>query len=220
MISYLKKQRPTLLVVAGQYVDPEYSFFAAKGVKGWRVIDVGAGIGQFALYMAKAGAEVIAYEPNKSNRHMLEFNVAINKVSVDIRKAPVGAYYGKDVFLPDDGLMAKAQIDDGLDTGVEVLKQTTLDAEFSDGQMIDLVKVNVAGYEWEVMHGMTGLLMDKRVNYLCVLDGIKMRTKLQEIDSYGYQWFTMAHDGRIWTIPAQGPVLKPQFCRHLLAVRR
>jgi FkbM family methyltransferase len=220
-LSYLRKQRPTLLVVAGQYVDPEFAFFASKKPIGWKVVDVGAGIGQFAIYLAKAGADVIAYEPNKSNRHMLEFNRDINKVAIQIREEPVGAYYGKDVFMPDDGLMAKTQINDGLGTaeGVEMLKQTTLDAEYPTAE-IDLVKINVAGYEWEVLHGMTKLLMEKRVRYLCVLDGIKMRTKILEIDTYGYQWFTMSHDGRIWTIPRNGPVVKPPFCRHLLAVRR
>ncbi len=45
---------------------------------GWRVIDVGAHIGSFALKAWKAGAEVWAFEPEQENYDLLTRNIAQN----------------------------------------------------------------------------------------------------------------------------------------------
>jgi FkbM family methyltransferase len=210
-------QRPTLLVISGCYCDPEYPYFATLGVKGWRVVDVGAGIGQFAIYLAKCGAFVTAFEPNQANRFQLRHNLEANQVNalVNVRSIALGSHLQAQIHISNDGLNSHV----GHIKGGELAHVSTLDDQYPEGE-IDLLKINTAGSEWEVLHGATKLLMQKRVRYLCVLDGLKMRTKIPELAAYGYSWFVMDHSGRIWNIPANGPVTKPAFCRHLLAVRR
>lgn len=210
-------QQPTLLVVAGQYVDPEYTFLAANVKEGWRVVDVGAGIGQFALYMGKLGAYVVAYEPSPQNVGTLIDNIHDNGLDGKIGWRPhaLGAYADAgSLRLSMRGLNTSTTEEGGL----EVLS-TTLDEEFGDN-VIDLLKVNTAGTEWEVLHGATNMLREGRARYLCVLIGDRMMTKVPELDSYGYQFFCVSQDGRIWPWPAHGPYYIPPFCRHVLAHRR
>jgi FkbM family methyltransferase len=60
-------------------------------VDGKTVLDVGANIGDTAVYFAKRGARVIAYEPDPEMCELARRNVAGNDLHADIRDAGVGA---------------------------------------------------------------------------------------------------------------------------------
>jgi FkbM family methyltransferase len=61
---------------------------------GARVLDIGANIGDTAVYFGARGAHVIAYEPDPEMFALAQRNVALNRVDAEIRNAGVGATSG------------------------------------------------------------------------------------------------------------------------------
>jgi len=79
-------------VVHGTMVGNIYADHPA--VEGQSVLDVGANIGDTAIYFAKRGAHVVAYEPDPELFELALRNVALNDATVDLRNAGVGGETG------------------------------------------------------------------------------------------------------------------------------
>ncbi len=60
-------------------------------VDGKTVLDIGANIGDTAVYFAKRGARVVAYEPDPEMSELARRNVAGNGLCADVRDAGIGA---------------------------------------------------------------------------------------------------------------------------------
>ena len=117
---------------------------------GKTAVDVGANIGNHAVFFGKYFPKVIAYEPNKKLHPLLSFNTA-SIHSVEIR----------DVGLSDRAMTSNLTIPYGntgaaniieSQTGVEVCLER-LDDQGISAEAIGIIKVDVEGHELKVLKG-------------------------------------------------------------------
>jgi FkbM family methyltransferase len=108
-------------------------------------VDVGANVGGYSLRAASWDMKVYAFEPNPDNLFLLRRNIEINKVSVEVLPFALGSRAGKARLAPNGGVSRIVK-----NEGVEV-EMRTLDSFDLPGA--DLLKVDVEGYELEVIRG-------------------------------------------------------------------
>jgi FkbM family methyltransferase len=127
---------------------------------GMRVVDVGANQGLFTLLLSDLvgpSGTVISFEPDPELFAVLEHNCRTNQAAnVTLRQAAAGARPGalklhRSLVNAGDNRLAP-----GLETGsfrLEEVAVVRLDTVLED-QRIDFVKIDVQGWEWEVVQGM------------------------------------------------------------------
>lgn len=127
------------------------------------VLDIGAHVGNHAIYMAKVcGAIVVAFEPYPASYRQLAENVMLNGLGAQVFTVPaaVGASPGTASFgdaSPENIAWGKvpATTDDA-----GTIDQVTIDG--CDLENISVVKVDVEGLEPEVLAGAVHLLERER----------------------------------------------------------
>lgn len=131
---------------------------------GGTALDVGANVGWHTLLMARtagANGRVLAAEANPSVRRLLEANLKLNGFhQVDIISCAVAEREGKAEFWgPDaeaagsgDGHMVPAG---GQRQGVIPVETRSVDAICDESRVerLDLIKIDVEGFEWPVLQG-------------------------------------------------------------------
>jgi FkbM family methyltransferase len=115
-------------------------------------VDIGANVGIWTVLLASHPnvQQVFAFEPSQSNLSFLRNNLRINQIEhkVVIIESAVSDYDG-DVRFDDLGSGATQRISQ---TGSTVLSSVTLDS-YLEGKLIDLIKIDVEGYEPSVLNG-------------------------------------------------------------------
>jgi len=142
----------------------EASFFSSVIRPGMHVADVGANIGLYSLLLARAtgpGGRIYAFEPDALIAGALRYNLAANDVTqAEVFEEGVGSGTGTAVLQRN-----------AMNSGDNRLGATTGTALHSDqatvrvralqdslhGRRVDLIKIDVQGWEGEVLRGITGL---------------------------------------------------------------
>ncbi len=144
-------------------------------------VDVGANRGQYAsLLLEHTNAKIISFEPNPIvferlaklaaahperlqaiNKGVADKNTTLNLHHSDVRRdkrdgSGFGSFSEEVKQIPAVGRANTTT------TSVEVIK---LD-DFALPQEIDLIKMDVEGFEYEVLKGMENIIRDKRVKYI------------------------------------------------------
>lgn len=131
------------------------------------VLDLGAWAGDFAAYAAYRGAKVYAFEPDASNRRLLELTAALNGSlpgSIEIVPLGVGAKCERLRFLGGKALGSGSRFsaagdcreDDMPWTSVSV---TSLDAWSAENNVkVDFIKADIEGFERHMLEGARELL--------------------------------------------------------------
>ncbi|WP_436929530.1 FkbM family methyltransferase [Halosimplex halobium] len=134
------------------------------------VVDVGANIGYFALQypaLSRRDGEVIAIEPLPDNVALLEDNVALNgfEESVSCHQCAVGSSSGRTTMHVSThsnwGTVGDTMGMDHFVDEVEVPVRRLDDLLRDQGvalDAVDAVRMDVQGYEYEVVRGMSELL--------------------------------------------------------------
>jgi FkbM family methyltransferase len=135
-------------------IERQYEAASRPIQDGWTVIDVGSGIGEFALDVATRfpRAVVWAYEPGEETFRLLEHNIATNGLSnVRARRSAVGAESGL-VLLQSaaEGALATTLADGGGGTPVDAV---TLDSilRTNDIARCDYLKIDCEGCEYPAL---------------------------------------------------------------------
>ena len=126
------------------------------------VADVGAFVGIYSVALAqRAGlaGRVIAIEPDPENFEGLQHHVALNGVEERIRCIRSAAGRDPGVVRFRAGRSVESSVTGEEMNSIEV-QMTTLD-EVAGGSPIDLVKVDVEGYELDVVEGAEKLMSDR-----------------------------------------------------------
>lgn len=129
-------------------------------------VDVGSAQGYYSLPAAKAGARVVAIDPDPVSHQSIQRNIEINpdvKDRITVIQAALGAETGE-MKLHFDSYGAHAP---SLKKTVPGLRQTvqvpvlTLDSLIANGEIPppDVVKIDVEGAEGEVLKGMSETLL-------------------------------------------------------------
>ena len=122
------------------------------------VIDVGANIGYYTLMFASLvgpTGKVIAFEPIMENFDLLSKNIELNKLNnIELHQKAVGAYNSK-VKMKLSESIGQHQISENGDYEIECVP---LDDYV---KFADFVKIDVEGYEIDVLVGMKNLLAQK-----------------------------------------------------------
>jgi len=139
---------------------------------GMHAVDVGANVGFYTLQMAKRvgdGGHVYAFEPDAGNLASLRRNVQLNgfEKRVECEGSAVGASAGSVPLYRSASHHGDHRVfaSDGRAPD-DTVKMASLDAYFTAGFAVDLVKIDVQGAELEVLRGMERVL---RENPRCVL---------------------------------------------------
>ena len=111
------------------------------------VIDIGAWCGTWAKAMEPFAKKVIAFEPDKVHFACLERNCTIN---CDPRQEAVGSE-NKHVSLTEDDFTQSKRVEKEGD-----IRMVTLDSLAYEN--VDLIKIDVEGYEMEVLKGANNTL--------------------------------------------------------------
>lgn len=127
-------------------------------------VDVGANIGSYTvLASGVVGCRTVSIEPVPGTFRKLERNVRINALEerVQLHHCAAGAREGEVWFRTDHDTMNRvvAQSDPVEKMRVVVFGLDTI----LGGEVGELWKVDVEGYEWEVLQGAAGSLSDRRL---------------------------------------------------------
>lgn len=133
---------------------------------GDHVAEVGASIGLYALAFAGrvgAAGHVTAFEPDPESASALEANVGVNgwHDRITVIKAAVGQSSGQVRFAAARGLESRIETRPGERDGVITVPMVTLDDALA-GRRIDLIKIDVEGFEQQVLLGAKTILTDER----------------------------------------------------------
>jgi FkbM family methyltransferase len=126
-------------------------------------VDVGANIGYYTIRMAKHFKKVIAIEPAPPNLHALYENIRLNNIdNVEVLPIAVGDKNEKKIlYFAEAGstLLGKNV------AGYERSEEFIVDVKKLDDviEKADVIKIDVEGYDLEVVRGMRRLLSQKPI---------------------------------------------------------
>jgi FkbM family methyltransferase len=113
-------------------------------------VDIGANVGAYSLRAAASGMEVHSFEPNPENIKVLKRNAELNQLSIDLLEYAIGSSTGT-VKLSPNGATSRITEGDGIEIPIRALDSFNL-------PKVDVLKVDVEGYELEVLRGAEGTL--------------------------------------------------------------
>jgi FkbM family methyltransferase len=180
-----------LLVVFQELIEPELDAVRRLLGPGKVAVDVGASIGTWTLWAAKTGAIVHACEPDSENLAMLKENVRSNDLDPNVvaHGCAIGADGGWSVGPAQAGgygINYKLASSTQQARGARIC---TLD-RFADDNglpLIDVLKVNTAGCEADVVLGSGELFRQQRIGVAFFLDGLAVRSRLDELKQFSYE---------------------------------
>jgi len=226
-------QLPVALIAFGDLIDPEYPFLRAISSPDWVVADVGAAIGQFTVFAASLPvAKVYAFEPGDANLVSLRANAQLNQVAdkVDVHPLALSDYEGRATFVTSGHTWVGGIGDSTDDTGgtasaeVAQVEVRRLDVELErlSVSRLDVLKINVAGYEPRVLDGAERFLARGGADVLVLLLGVESFDRYARLATYGYRFFFF-HPRRgelheVTTFDATLLAQRPWPARHIIAI--
>lgn len=149
------------LVVSSCFERELVRYFDKVG-EGKIAIDIGAHIGKWAVYMAKRGAEVYAFEPDPFNYELLLYNININGVKDKVKAFNIALSDGeREYFFYSEGGFSRI-VEKELGGKSFKVKGISMDIFFKkeniDMGKVLLIKMDVEGHEKRVLKGMNRFL--------------------------------------------------------------
>ncbi|MDD5729769.1 MAG: FkbM family methyltransferase [Candidatus Omnitrophica bacterium] len=130
------------------------------------IADVGAYGGLYTIALAKRAGrngKIVVFEPDRNNLALLRENVKLNEIPCEIKiiESVAGDVQGKVRFQMKGSSVSSVSPCACADTAQdEPVESTTLDQVFGDGRL-DILKIDVEGFEGRVLLGAKNLLQRK-----------------------------------------------------------
>ena len=185
-------------------------WYRALGERGIRVpvaFDVGVNYGYTSVWLSRWAERVYAFEPNPHNAAMIREQLGIRQVkNVELVETAIADVEGEAVLhlKPHDGHHSLADVGASPTTGRIPVAVTTLDrAAAARGiESIGLLKIDVEGFEPEVLEGASGLLAARAIDLILFEHspgfyrqrGIDPRAPIAVLERFGYRVSTTDGD--------------------------
>jgi len=142
----------------GKYEEFETKLFLERLNENMTVVDVGANIGYYSLLAAKRVKKVIAIEPDRQCGEILKINIEKNNLkNVKIIEVAAGRKKEKKYLVRDKENMGNSRIKPNLPKSLfdkrDLILVDSLDNMLKNEQKIGLIKIDVQGWEPEVILG-------------------------------------------------------------------
>jgi FkbM family methyltransferase len=199
-IELLVRDRMDVWSIKETFIDAFYTRYGCQVKEGWQVMDIGAGIGDYSIYVAVENptAIVYAFEPFPNSFELLEKNLSNNNIQ-NVHPYPIAIWsQAGDIFLDlSNGEPLKiTSSNEGpvseFSEGVTV-HSITLNDFISEKQIhrIDLLKLDCEGAEYEILleaPKMTLKKIDRIImEYHDVNDDLKHDKLIRFLQNEGYQ---------------------------------
>ncbi|NII24081.1 FkbM family methyltransferase [Pseudoflavitalea sp. X16] len=162
--------------------------------------DIGANIGSYTLLASgHRGANAIAFEPIPATYEILKNNIAINQIErkVTALNIGLGSKLGSLKFTNGLDTMNHVAKEDDWETSVLEVKVDTLD-NVMEGRVPLLMKVDVEGFETEVLNGAAATLKNPALKAIIIelngsgkhygYDDADIKRKLESLGFNAYQY--------------------------------
>lgn len=145
---------------------PLTDFFMMSGVlgEGDIILSIGANIGYYVIMFSKLigdTGQIYAVEPIVSNYHLLEKNVKLNKCkNIKLYRLALGDYNGSGTIYVSSKRNWASMIRENTAEliGTENVEVMTVDSFLEDKKAPSLIRMDVEGYEYNILKGMTETL--------------------------------------------------------------
>ncbi|MBA3831341.1 MAG: FkbM family methyltransferase [Chthoniobacterales bacterium] len=142
----------------------ERRLLARRLQKGDVAVDVGANIGVYSQFLARcvgARGAVHSFEPSPDNFERLQAglasssNVQVNQLAVSDKSEETTLYISNDLNVDH-----RVYPTSGMPRQTVTIRSTTLDDYFRPGERVNLIKMDVQGYELHALRGAERVLAD------------------------------------------------------------
>lgn len=200
-LRYPDQLMPTLAVF-GDLLEPELGLLAESLPPGTIAVDVGASVGTWAMVAARAGATVLAYEPDPLNIEVLQHNLLVNGLDKRVRvlNSAVGRRAGSGTLQRSARSYLNRVEECGTAGSGQAVTMTTVTEVLDDNGVdhVSVLKVNTAGRESDVLEGALSAFRQRRVGLALFLDGIAVRSAVAAAMAEGHldDYRLAAYDGQ------------------------
>ena len=164
------------------------------------VYDIGSYIGIYALFFSRAVGEhgkVFTFEPNPKNYDELVFNLQLNRISnVETKNIGLGQKEEKTDLVINPVFPARGKISRELNTGkssssrrkIIKIQVNSFDDILQKESLPnpDFIKIDVEGFELEVLRGMKNTLAGYYPELYIEIHGVLSKEMIQFLYSHGY----------------------------------
>ncbi len=208
----------------GGYENDLIAAFSAACPRRRVILDVGANVGTHSLAFSKVFEKVHSFEPSPEVNRVLRRNLELNgAANVQVHQIALGDATGTlEFYLPDTGNLGsgtlsaryggqeRATIPVSVETGDDFVSRIGLEA-------IDAIKIDVEGFEKQVLTGLRGVLANHRpVVWVEIgLSDCSNFAVLSDLIPYPFGLFIMngagklMHSGKARLRKVSGPELSP-----------
>ena len=160
------------------FVDEAYKIPGFLPDKDDVVIDIGANVGDSALWWwVNFGSKVIAFEPLKKTFNILSENVELNRADIEVHNVALGN--GSPIYGDSEGTMFSIN-------GERSLETVRLDD--LNLKKVDIVKIDVEGFELDVIHGAFNTLSKFKPKIIIETHSSRLRANCHEmLSKLGYE---------------------------------
>jgi len=144
---------------SGVWEPAETNLFATLVRPGCRFLDIGAHIGYFSIVAHKSAPSVVvdAIEPSPSTASLLRLNLFANDVDATVWEVGLADRRSTFGFTEADHNPGDGRVEPMLAEANVIVPVMTADELFPNG-VFHLVKIDVQGFEDEVLEGMQGII--------------------------------------------------------------
>ena len=221
-------QVPPALLMFGDLIDPEFAFLKRAVPVGAAIVDVGAAIGQFALFAASLpSATVHAFEPSHANVSSLTSNIRRNGVEARcfVHKIALSDAEGEAPFATAArSWMSNLSDDQAVDCEMVPVRTVTGEMRRLGLERVSVLKINVSGFEPKVLAGAREFLERQGADVLILLLGLSSLPIYETISRCQYRFFYYhPKENALYEISKfdADSVLnhRPWPARHIIAIR-
>ncbi len=186
--------------------------------RGWVCYDIGAHIGYFSLTMAwlsGSGGKVFSFEPDPDNFWLLNEHIRLNNLKDVIRAVPfaVSSSSGRTTFQKGaDSYSPTGKLSRSCNEGDIEVEVTSLDEFVRERGHLqpDFIKIDVEGFEGEVLSGANKILTQAHPVVLCEIHNLEAAERVyRELRESGYSIYDIEDNIK--------PVTKLPCGRHWIA---